>query len=354
MGKRRPVLTDFQQRIAEIAENSSNAQARPGDLRAFQSTCQSLQENTTDENLQQAQEDLKILKSGDPQKIEETFRKWSAQGDEAASTTLLAYIHFRETGANEETLNKVLTAAALADIENKENAFHNNDHFRRVAMMSLLLTDDKSPEQTDVFVGACVHDLFHPGRKNEHTCEIEHASFGRAAPFLQRAGMTNPELKNLRAMMTATDVSDVPEYTPQQAARDMFDRKTHKIDSDWPVAVTEDLEMLQKDKNLLKRAIILRESDILPTALTATLAVEGGVDVHMEADGDGNIQPGFSQFFLQNIVGEMQSDKAKQLANSSLRSTNAIVNGAVENNTWPEHIQSIIDSRVAHHQERDF
>ena len=281
----------------------------------FLSQCSDLLKNVSEGDLAQAQADLKVLAQNEsnPQKIEEIFLKWQQQGDNAPKLATLAYVHFiQNPPKNGDGMPSIMAAAVFGDVPNDKD-YHNNDHFRRVATMGLLLTDKKSQAQTNVFRAACIHDYGHDGHGNgDIQCKLEHEAFEETKDILQVAGLgCFAPTDDLRAMLTATDVSGNP--SPQEDARRM--KAGQRPTGNWNGDVATDIKRLSDNKDLREQAIILREADVLPSSMTPKLSLQGSVDVASEIGIETT--PTFNQSFLDNMVGEMQSPKGKKF-NSAL------------------------------------
>ncbi len=153
--------------------------------------------------------------------------------------------------------------AAIAETDHK-GTYHNPIHFREVVACTAVLMQHTSGALNEdqkylLLVAAAVHDINHDGTGNkidgQHVpFRLEDISFASVAPYLRLRGMDDAKIKDLHALLRATDVSMGGPGQPSPAAR--------LRDGDF----SNGLERYQDRPDLQGMAMILQAADIMPSS----------------------------------------------------------------------------------------
>jgi len=231
-----------------------------------------------------------LLKSGQDvqnttDEIEGIFRRWHI--DKNPPSLLSMCIFLLEEMAlkpSPDDLNTLIAAAILGQVHN-EPAYHNHMHFRKVLaqIMRLIINNNDIYSDTKralntyqiclLLSAACIHDLDHDGQgnwiKGVHVeARAEKHSFELAKPYLTAAGCDDAALNALYVMLLTTDVSPLDDPTnPMMQMKSAYrfhfmgeDTKAHSLN------LSQELRILEKDKDLATLCLLLHEADIATSA----------------------------------------------------------------------------------------
>jgi hypothetical protein len=170
----------------------------------------------------------------------------------------------------------LVNAAILADVESPQ-AYHNNDHFKKVLLQAArqIATHNHicaagarfSPHDAMIMmIAACIHDLGHDGAGNApggaHVpYRLERQSFAAARPYLAAAGLGGDDLLNIQAIVLSTDVSPFGSgESPARLLRLCYLR--HEGAEGGMPDMPPELARFAHDPHLTRMAMVMAASDI--------------------------------------------------------------------------------------------
>ena len=138
------------------------------------------------------------------------IRRWHVLGDPPSMAALCACAAEHFGIKSKENLMALMMASVLGELENTQ-AYHNNNHFRKVLLQIIRLIEvhnrvyggtRKAFDEDQVsilLVAACIHDYGHDGKGNTikgvfHQSRLELLAFEETKPFLNAVGFTHDEI----------------------------------------------------------------------------------------------------------------------------------------------------------------
>ena len=179
--------------------------------------------------------------------------------------------------------------AILGEIENPQ-AFHGNEHYRKVLLLllSLLYAHNKhyagsdleldAQELATIIAAACVHDVGHDGKGNgkgsDHVpYRLERGSYNYVEPYLKHLGIAPEICERILVLLLCTDVSSpdpgqtLSPVDQMVAQYGCWFSANQNINPDLP----EELSILKDDQKLSAMSVLLHTADI---AISAGLSYE--------------------------------------------------------------------------------
>jgi hypothetical protein len=313
------------------------------------------------------QDHLKTLKKegrfifsddGDTDRLTESnvdlLRSWLAHGNPPSLAALCIYaIENLDLKILPDAVQAILGASILGEVGHSL-PYHNNMHFRKVLLQLLRLVYvhnsifKDTPRALDdnqaalLIIACCVHDFGHDGMGNtlkgiHHPGFAERRSFTMASPYLNKLGMSEPGLFDLKVTLLSTDVSplgDPGNYMNQMKAAYRFhflgERKglqTLNLDAE--------LSRLQKNPALTIMSLMLHEADISTSAGLAYDVTKYETAIYAQEIGE-DARPSHIIEFLDTVCQKrMLSDAAQKLYAANMARIYALAVEDVKNGNQP-------------------
>lgn len=185
------------------------------------------------------------------------LQEWSKKQNQPSLTSILlkAGEHF---GVSDED-KSLLAVAGILGTEETDLDYHNAEHNMKVSLMAIRLaaasTDLTVHDKTKLMIAAAIHDLGHDGKgngvgENHVPYRLEKQSFELAKPFLEKMGMSDDDLEDIKTMILGTDIS--PMDSPDAPQRRVTEG------TNFP----PELVRLENNPKLLKMTRMLAIADI--------------------------------------------------------------------------------------------
>lgn len=207
---------------------------------------------------------ITAIENADLQGMEIAFRQWAKKSPGIEAVVVKALVKNPVFSSTQKTL---ITAAAKLAAEKNDNPYHGNRHFLEVFCFALALGMDAlrhgeatSEDLTHLLTAALIHDYKHDGKNNgageNHVqFRLEDIAYLAAEPHLIKAGASSRDLRIIRLLVRATDVSKSSPTATSPAAslknylRD-FDATVHPALDDLRRFGKIDLAMMMHDADL--------------------------------------------------------------------------------------------------------
>lgn len=206
-----------------------------------------------------------------------------------------------------DTLGIGLDPARRAQIEalgaiaqtDHTGAYHNERHFREVVACTAFLLSQIGDRLNDdqkylLLVAAAAHDIGHDGTSNKladghRPYRLEDLSFAAVAPLLRARGMNEGDLRDLKALLRATDISKAApdQPSPAQAVREEI--------------ALAGLETFRDNADLRLMATVLQAADIMPSAAISERCSRDMSD-YLETESGLPATPQNFAWFADNIA----------------------------------------------------
>lgn len=249
--------------------------------------------------------------------MEQIFTKWAAA---APRIDLVAKRLLKNKPLTPHHKHMILTAAKLAT-EKNDNPYHGNRHFLEVFCFSYTLglnalqnSDIDQDDFARLLTAALIHDYKHDGKnngagENHKQFRLEEQSFTLAEPALKEAGATEQDLKIIKLLVLATDVSSPSPDTVGPAGSLKNFLKAPKANPDLLHPALR--ELYNEDK--IDLAMMMHDSDLgSGSCLSYRFSMEAGTLLAKEhgwPTEPENIIKG-QRFFLEKICEREVFSKA--------------------------------------------
>jgi hypothetical protein len=184
-----------------------------------------------------------------------------------------------------------------------QNTYHNGRHFCEVLLSSVAvagLAGLTSREKALVHFAALVHDFHHDGKSNETPHRLEKLAVAKTLPYLQRAGVSALEQSIVSSLVLATEIGTGVIFARRCYAGDFSD-----LPKTFPAQIRAELALLETDPRVALQAMVLAESDILPS-VGLTMEHADIVSKRLEQEWGKTLGPQNKIDFIDHFVGELK------------------------------------------------
>lgn len=220
------------------------------------------------------------------EQVGEVFSNWNRP-------SLLSLVHLAvdifDLDKGADVTSAAYACAVLGEIENPQ-AFHGNEHYRKVLLLllSLLQTHNQHYAGSDlelnvqelamIIAAACVHDVGHDGKGNGRGSDhipyrLERGSYQHVEPYLKHLNIDQEICERILVLLLCTDVSS-PEpgkiLSPVDKMVAQYGKWFMSNEKSEP-ALPQELSILKADKKLSVMTVLLHTADI---AISAGLSYE--------------------------------------------------------------------------------
>ncbi len=256
---------------------------------------------------------------GNTDEVITIFRRWQRTGT-APSLIAMAVAMIDEFDiAQPDNMHLVLMSATLGSLD-LELPYHNNLHFRKVALQLMRLIQvhnsiygetSKALNEDEIAVmlaAACIHDLEHDGKGNtlkgvHEPCRLEIQSYIIAEPFFKECGATQEALDMIKLMLLCTDVSPLGEQTnPMNQMKAAY--RSHFMEEQSKIAklnLSDDLKLLETDPKAALMSCMLQEADIATSGGLSYAVTQYETALYRKEMGFDDARPQHILDFLKDV-----------------------------------------------------
>lgn len=235
--------------------------------------------------------------------------------------------------------NALMTASLLGEVEHNPS-YHNNMHFKKVLLSAVRLIVEHNEiykgtnrifnarDAAMIMIASCIHDLGHDGMGNTiygvfYPGRLEERSFDLAKPYLLLCGLSEEkDLEELHLMLRCTEVTPLRDpRNPMNQMKAAY--RYHFLNDESPLSalkLEDKFKVLEKDKHLVTKALILHEADIATSAGLTYEVAKHETSLFMEEITESWARPSHILGFLTQICNrQFITDAGQRLfgANSS-------------------------------------
>lgn len=272
------------------------------------------------------------------------FTRWR-EDPPALATLVMVMAEKLQIDVQEQALVAALMAAFAADVPVR-NAYHDNAHFREVtAIMGLYCQAHNKLAATgsalklegkDIakcLLAACAHDLHHDGTGNTQDgvhkpYRLEDKAIAAIAPFMDLAGMSEKDKRDIEVMIRITDTSAPASGTsPHKLLRQL-------VKGQQAAKLPAELGALETDEKLRVMAAMMSDADLTPSAgLNYINMRKQSRRLAAETPGFVASDPNMARFLDHVVEKEFLSAAAKRISQPCLDDVYKKVTQRIERDT---------------------